>query len=142
MSDIAKRLRVWCNETRRGPTPLKYAIPLAQQAADALDESERQMRGWQDRCAVAELRAARAEAIMGRMLSWVPSTATDIHRDYAEYWADVAISTVKSPATAPKEGDRCSASLGGAGQCWKPKGHDGQHSLADWSNSPFDRSDR
>jgi len=31
---------------------------------------------------------------------------------------------------------RCPATLGNAGQCWKPSGHEGQHSLVDWSATP------
>ena len=42
--------------------------------------------------------------------------------------------TPSPPTAAPAP--RCPATLGNAGQCWKPAGHEGQHSLVDWSASP------
>jgi hypothetical protein len=87
----------------------QHGWSVAYRAADEIDRLRREVKESQERAIErknddaatidrlrrelkeALRRAARAEALMYRMISWVPSAAVAINEDYAGYCADIRI---------------------------------------------------
>lgn len=95
------------------------------------DEGTSNAAHWHERAMKAESRLAEAEALLRR------------HRHEFDWHCAQPSAPLSAPAYLQiidridaylsREQPRCSATLGNAGQCYKPEGHDGQHSLFDAS---------